>query len=73
MPCIINAANEIAVAGFLNSSLGFVAMSDIIEECMQQLAFIERPTLDDYLNTDRETRIFAQNLVNKILLKTFTN
>ncbi|MBS1502467.1 MAG: 1-deoxy-D-xylulose-5-phosphate reductoisomerase [Bacteroidetes bacterium] len=73
MPCIVNAANEIAVAGFLNSRLGFLAMSDIIEECMQRLAFIGRPTLEDYLNTDREARLFAENLVNKTLLKTFTN
>ncbi|HVS94027.1 MAG TPA: 1-deoxy-D-xylulose-5-phosphate reductoisomerase [Mucilaginibacter sp.] len=73
MPCIVNAANEIAVAGFLNGRLGFMAMSDIIEECMQRLAFIGRPTLEDYLNTDREARLFAESLVNKTLLRTFTN
>ncbi|HVW12746.1 MAG TPA: 1-deoxy-D-xylulose-5-phosphate reductoisomerase [Mucilaginibacter sp.] len=73
MPCIVNAANEIAVAGFLNGRLGFMAMSDIIEECMQRLAFIGRPTLEDYLNTDREARLFAESLVNKTLLNTFTN
>jgi 1-deoxy-D-xylulose-5-phosphate reductoisomerase len=73
MPCIINAANEIAVAGFLNNGLSFLAMSDIIEECMQKVDFYAKPTLDDYLNTDRETRIFAQNLIKQIPLKTFTN
>jgi 1-deoxy-D-xylulose-5-phosphate reductoisomerase len=73
MPCIINAANEIAVAGFLNDGLGFLAMSDIIEECMQKISFQAKPTLDDYLNTDKETRIFAQNLIKQIPLKTFTN
>jgi len=73
MPCIVNAANEIAVAGFLNGEIGFVTMSDIIESSMQQIGFIETPTLEDYLNTDRETRIFAQNLIEKIPLKTFTN
>lgn len=73
MPCIINAANEIAVAGFLNNGLSFLAMSDIIEECMQKISFQAKPTLDDYLNTDKETRIFAQNLIKKIPLKTFTN
>jgi 1-deoxy-D-xylulose-5-phosphate reductoisomerase len=73
MPCIINAANEIAVAGFLSNRLGFLAMSDIIEECMQKISFHARPVLDDYLNTDKETRIFAQNLIKKIPLKTFTN
>jgi 1-deoxy-D-xylulose-5-phosphate reductoisomerase len=69
MPCIINAANEIAVAGFLNHELGFLGMSEVIEQCMQQIAFVERPVLDDYLNTDKETRIFAQNLIKKIPLR----
>ncbi|MDB5134310.1 MAG: 1-deoxy-D-xylulose-5-phosphate reductoisomerase [Mucilaginibacter sp.] len=73
MPCIINAANEIAVAGFLNNGLGFLAMSDVIEQCMQKVSFYDKPTLDDYLNTDKETRIFAQNLIKQIPLKTFTN
>ena len=73
MPCIVNAANEIAVAGFLTNGLGFLAMSNIIEECMQKVSFYAKPTLDDYLNTDRETRIFAQNLIKTIPLKTFTN
>ncbi len=69
MPCIINAANEIVVAGFLNKSIGFLAMSEIIEHCMQQISFVESPDLDDYLNTDKETRIFAQNLIQKMPLK----
>jgi len=69
MPCIINAANEVAVAGFLNHELGFLGMSEVIEQCMQHIAFVARPVLDDYLNTDKETRIFAQNLIKKIPLK----
>jgi len=69
MPCIINAANEVAVAGFLNKSIGFLAMSNIIEQCMQQIAYKESPVLDDYLNTDKETRIFAQNLIQQMPLK----
>ena len=69
MPCIINAANEVAVAGFLNKSIGFLAMSNIIEQCMQQIVYKESPVLDDYLNTDKETRIFAQNLIKKMPLK----
>ncbi|MGZ3766866.1 MAG: 1-deoxy-D-xylulose-5-phosphate reductoisomerase [Mucilaginibacter sp.] len=73
MPCIINAANEIAVAGFLSNGLGFLAMSDIIERCMEKIGFYASPSLDDYLNTDKETRIFAQNLIRQIPLKTFTN
>ncbi len=69
MPCIINAANEIAVAGFLNKSIGFLAMSTVIEQCMQQIAYRESPDLEDYLNTDKETRIFAQNLIHQMPLK----
>jgi len=69
MPCIINAANEVAVAGFLNKDIGFLAMSTIIEQCMQHIAYKESPDLDDYLNTDKETRIFAQNLIQKMPLK----
>ena len=69
MPCIINAANEIAVNGFLNNHVGFLAMSDIIETCMQKISFTAQPALDDYLNTDKETRIFAQNLIEQMPLK----
>lgn len=69
MPCIANAANEVAVAGFLNRKLGFLAISDVIEQCMQRIAPIKHPALDDYLNTDKETRIFAQNLIQKMPLK----
>lgn len=65
-PCIINAANEIAVAGFLNNELGFLAMSDVIETCMQRINYIASPVLDDYLNTDKETRILAQELVQQM-------
>ena len=65
-PCIINAANEIAVASFLNNELGFLAMSDVIETCLERIAYIESPVLDDYLNTDKETRILAQQLVNQM-------
>jgi len=63
MPCIINAANEIAVAGFLKDEVGFLAMSDVIEQCMAGITFMQNPGLDDYLNTDKETRIFAQNII----------
>ncbi|WP_413668151.1 1-deoxy-D-xylulose-5-phosphate reductoisomerase [Mucilaginibacter sp. Mucisp86] len=70
MPCIINAANEVAVAGFLDRKIGFLTMSGIIEECMQKINFIANPTLTDYLNTDKETRIFAQNYIQQLPSKT---
>lgn len=63
MPCIVNAANEVAVASFLTDKVGFLQMSDVIAECMQQIHYLPTPTLEDYLNTDKETRILAQNLI----------
>jgi 1-deoxy-D-xylulose-5-phosphate reductoisomerase len=72
MPCIINAANEIAVAGFLTDSVSFLGMSDVIEHCMQNIPAIAQPSLTDYLNTDKETRILAQNLIDKMPLKALT-
>ena len=52
MPCILNAANEIAVAGFLKDEIGFLAMSDLIENCMQKVDFIEKPNYEQYVATD---------------------
>lgn len=65
MPCIVNAANEIAVAGFLKEQVTFLGMSDLIEECMQRINLHKQPGLNDYLNTDQETRILAQQLILK--------
>jgi 1-deoxy-D-xylulose-5-phosphate reductoisomerase len=63
MPCLINAANEVVVSEFLNDRVGFLEMSDIIENCMEKIAFVSNPNLNDYLETDRETRIIAKELV----------
>lgn len=71
MPCIINAANEIAVAGFLADQISFLAMSDVVETCMQKISFREKSTQEDYLNTDKETRIFAQNLIKQMPAKAY--
>ncbi|MBL0104827.1 MAG: 1-deoxy-D-xylulose-5-phosphate reductoisomerase [Bacteroidetes bacterium] len=60
MPCIINAANEIAVAAFLEDRIGFLEMSDMIEDCMQKITFVNHPTYEDYVTTDQETRRRAQ-------------
>ncbi|MGB4204814.1 MAG: 1-deoxy-D-xylulose-5-phosphate reductoisomerase [Bacteroidales bacterium] len=64
MPCILNAANEIAVNAFLNNKTGFLKMSDVIEQCMELIPFISNPTFEDYLLTDQETRIKALELIN---------
>lgn len=65
MPCILNAANEIVVDAFLKDKIGFLQMSDVIEECMQNMQFIAQPSLNNYLETDEHTRIFANQLVTK--------
>ena len=71
MPCIINAANEAAVAAFLSNTIGFLAMSTVIETCMQHISYKTHPALDDYLNTDKETRIFAENLIKQMPAKAY--
>ena len=71
MPCIVNAANEVAVKGFLDNHIGFLAMSNLIETCMEKISFTAQPGLEDYLNTDKETRIFAQNLIAQMPQKAF--
>lgn len=63
MPCILNAANEIVVEAFLNDRLNFVDMPDVIEKCMQSISYLKRPTLQDLLQTDKETRILAGRLI----------
>lgn len=65
MPCIINAANEVVVEAFLQDKIGFLQMSDVIEACMEEIGFVEKPSLNNYLETDLHTRIFASQLVTK--------
>lgn len=59
MPCILNAANEVAVDAFLHEKCSFTAMSALIEKTMGQVDFIATPTLDDYMETDRISRQLA--------------
>jgi 1-deoxy-D-xylulose-5-phosphate reductoisomerase len=63
MPCILNAANEIAVAAFLKDKIGFLNMSDLIADCMEKITFVSNPTLDDYISTNTATRILANELL----------
>lgn len=65
MPCILNAANEIVVEAFLKDKIGFLEMSEVIEQCMADISFIEKPQLTDYLETDKHSRILAGELVTK--------
>ncbi len=63
LPCVLNAANEIAVREFLHGRIGFLGISDLIENTMMKIAFIKEPDLDDYLETDKEARIKALELI----------
>ena len=63
MPCILNAANEVAVAEFLNEKIGFLHMSDIVAECMARVPYIAKPAYDDYVETDKLTRMKAQEII----------
>lgn len=62
-PCVLNAANEIAVAAFLKDKIGFLQMSDVVEKCLQTVAHIAKPSYEDYVETDKETRRVAEKLI----------
>jgi 1-deoxy-D-xylulose-5-phosphate reductoisomerase len=66
-PCIMNASNEIVVDAFLNNRVSFLGMSDIIEQCMVKMPFIEKPSLNDYIESDAQARELTTEL-----LKDFT-
>lgn len=63
MPCIMNAANEIAVEAFLDEKLEFYRMPEVIARTMEQIDFISHPSLDDYLASDKEAREYAGKLI----------
>ncbi|MDP4204366.1 MAG: 1-deoxy-D-xylulose-5-phosphate reductoisomerase [Bacteroidota bacterium] len=63
MACVLNAANEIVVQAFLNKEIRFVDIPTIIGEVMEKASYIASPSLEDYMETDRISRIMAQQLV----------
>ncbi len=63
LPCVLNAANEIAVYAFLKNRIGFLEMTDLIEKTMEHVSFIDKPTLDDYFESDGEARNFAADTI----------
>lgn len=65
VPCIINAANEIAVEAFLNEQIAFTMISEVIEKSMLGISYIPNPNLEDYVMTDKETRRFATTMINR--------
>ncbi|MGG9963496.1 1-deoxy-D-xylulose-5-phosphate reductoisomerase [Ferruginibacter sp. SUN106] len=64
MPCILNAANEIAVWAFLRNRVGFLDMTAIVEKTMENIKFIPKPTMQEYFDSDGEARNFAASLIN---------
>jgi 1-deoxy-D-xylulose-5-phosphate reductoisomerase len=62
-PCVLNAANEIAVWAFLQNRIGFLDITAVVEKTMANIAFIEKPTLDEYFETDGEARNFAASVM----------
>ncbi|HEY1113829.1 MAG TPA: 1-deoxy-D-xylulose-5-phosphate reductoisomerase, partial [Chitinophagaceae bacterium] len=63
LPCVLNAANEIAVYAFLRNRIGFLEMTDIIEKVMEKVTYVDKPTLEDYFESDGEARNYAADLI----------
>lgn len=64
VPCMLNAANEVVVDAFLKDKIDFLEMSEVIEQSMQKVSKVDKPSLEDYISTDKETRIIALEIVN---------
>jgi len=62
-PCVLNAANEIAVYAFLKNRIGFLEMTELIEKTLEKINYIATPSLEDYFETDGEARNFAASLI----------
>lgn len=63
MPCVLNAANEVAVDAFLKDKIKFLQMSELIEKCLHKIEFIEKPNYNQYIECDTETRKLAASLL----------
>jgi 1-deoxy-D-xylulose-5-phosphate reductoisomerase len=62
-PCILNAANEIAVEAFLKEEIGFLEMSEVVENCLKAVSVINKPSVEDYFACDTETRAKAKEFI----------
>jgi 1-deoxy-D-xylulose-5-phosphate reductoisomerase len=63
LPCVLNAANEVAVFAFLRNRINFLDMTDVIEKVMQKVPFIQSPTLEEYYDSDGQARTYAADLI----------
>lgn len=66
MPCILNAANEIAVEAFLEDRITFLEMPDVIEKCLQTAPFIKQPSYEDYVDTNTDVRHRAKEFIRHL-------
>jgi 1-deoxy-D-xylulose-5-phosphate reductoisomerase len=62
-PCILNAANEVAVEAFLAEKIGFLAIPEVIEKTLEQSTYIKAPVLEDYFESDQHARLVAKELI----------
>jgi len=67
MPCILNAANEVVVQAFLNDKISFLQMPEIIEQAMGKVTYLKKPNLEDYTQTDKESRILTSAMVKSVV------
>jgi 1-deoxy-D-xylulose-5-phosphate reductoisomerase len=65
MPCVLNAANEMVVQAFLEDKIGFLQMSDVIAQALDKMPMIQTPSLEDYIQCDKETRLLTTELIKK--------
>ena len=70
-PCVLNAANEVVVHAFLQNKVCFLEMSDMIEKTLECMTFIEHPTMDDYVETDKEARAQVTEFLKKSQLSIY--
>ena len=65
IPCVLNAANEVVNLAFREGKCGFMEMADIIDKAMTNISFIAKPSYEDYVFTDGETRQYVEKIINK--------
>ena len=66
VPCVLNAANEVVVAAFLEDKIGFLQMSNVIEQCMYEVSFVANPELEDYIESDKEAREVTNRIIEAL-------
>jgi len=69
LPCILNAANEVAVSAFLKGRISFLGIPEVVEHCMKTAFFLQKPCYDDYVATHHETMERAEVFINKSQIK----